>query len=365
MPPWEGMGRIASLGLVCAVLAAACYRKEQEPVPQPPTCSDADGDGYGEGVDCLGPDCDAADPARHACDCPDGAAAYGCPCPAFDVTGCFDGPGEAAGVGQCQGGLRRCRDEGVWGACENQSLPAEEICNGLDDDCDGEIDEAIVHECSDCTSGCTVVGFGAGHAPFLADGPGLVVTADGALTLTGESPPRRPAWVPSTLEGTISKIDTAERAELGRYRTGPRGAASLFNGAQGDVPATVAVTPTGDGIVANRAPGDVPTITRIRAGACPAGGDGVLTTSAGHDVLPWGEDDCVAWHVEVGAPSSIGRALVLELRPELDGGIHEYVWVATAQRLLEVDAAVGEQTGTVVELDQRPTSAAIDADGIL
>ena len=53
---------------------------------------------------------------------------------------CYDGPDETAGVGQCREGRSIC-DAGVWGACDGQVLPTDEICNAEDDDCDGRSDE--------------------------------------------------------------------------------------------------------------------------------------------------------------------------------------------------------------------------------
>ena len=45
-------------------------------------------------------------------------------------------------------------DEGQTNSCGGCGFPPEEICNGLDDDCDGETDEALVETCSTaCDSG--------------------------------------------------------------------------------------------------------------------------------------------------------------------------------------------------------------------
>ena len=42
---------------------------------------------------------------------------------------------------RCKRGVRKCGDDGVWSKCTGQVLPAVEECNGKDDDCDGQVDE--------------------------------------------------------------------------------------------------------------------------------------------------------------------------------------------------------------------------------
>ncbi|MEM6729949.1 MAG: MopE-related protein, partial [Myxococcota bacterium] len=55
---------------------------------------------------------------------------------------CVDGAMEPCGsdVGQCMAGERTCTD-GLWGACIGEVAPVTETCNGLDDNCDGTPDE--------------------------------------------------------------------------------------------------------------------------------------------------------------------------------------------------------------------------------
>lgn len=65
---------------------------------------------------------------------------------------CYDGLSDTVGVGLCHAGARTCTPEGMLGLCEGQVLPQPDVCNGLDDDCDGQPDEEL---------GQTICGVGA------------------------------------------------------------------------------------------------------------------------------------------------------------------------------------------------------------
>ena len=82
----------------------------------------------------------------------------GCFCDGRTNQTCYAGASETLGIGicrggridcECPGGARFCSD-GVWGGCTGQVLPEIEICDGVDNDCDGRADEGLRNSCGDC-----------------------------------------------------------------------------------------------------------------------------------------------------------------------------------------------------------------------
>jgi hypothetical protein len=59
-----------------------------------------------------------------------------------DLAACCTGISEqcSSDDGACVAGARSCGVDGTWGACSG-TMPALETCNGLDDDCDGVVDD--------------------------------------------------------------------------------------------------------------------------------------------------------------------------------------------------------------------------------
>jgi hypothetical protein len=92
-------------------------------------------------------------------------------CSPGEQRSCYDGPAGTAGVGTCTAGTQTCTDAGLWGACEGQVLPTAEVCgNGLDDNCNGTVDEDVDED----GDGYTTCGGDCCDSPALCGDPHLV-----------------------------------------------------------------------------------------------------------------------------------------------------------------------------------------------
>ncbi len=81
---------------------------------------------------CDGIDNDCDEDVDEDCDCIEG-----------QTRACYTGSSETQNIGACQDGLETCDINGVWGLCEGDVTPTEEVCDGEDNDCDEDVDEEL------------------------------------------------------------------------------------------------------------------------------------------------------------------------------------------------------------------------------
>jgi Putative metal-binding motif len=158
-------------------------------------------DGTGNGID---EDCDGL--VDEGCICPEGASRY-----------CGDG------AGFCEYGIQTCNNN-VWGPCLGGTDPVTEICNSIDDDCDGLTDEDLLNACGTCDESCydlpmdpTTVGTpDEGIATIPSTDPDNPTGEDG-ITLTKASfiPPY--LWAANQTNFSLTKFNTDTHTQEGIY----------------------------------------------------------------------------------------------------------------------------------------------------
>lgn len=121
---------------------------------------DADGDGYADADDCA-PDDPLIHPRggdeRNACDGVDnncnGQIDEGCECTGPRPCHPLGLDAAVVGVGACVAGEQACV-AGRLGDCLGAVFPSTEICDDVDNDCDGEVDEGVCEtSCGTCDPG--------------------------------------------------------------------------------------------------------------------------------------------------------------------------------------------------------------------
>lgn len=80
-------------------------------------------------------------------------------CSPGETRECFLVPEPIQNIGACTPGTQTCED-GFWGECFNAGIPTEEVCDGMDNDCNGVVDAGIpIVTCPlETQSGCNTDG---------------------------------------------------------------------------------------------------------------------------------------------------------------------------------------------------------------
>lgn len=96
--------------------------------------------------------CSGVQPATETCDgldndC-DGKTDEGCSCETGTTQSC------GSNTGACSVGTQWCGEGGQWGDCSGNIGPGAEICDEIDNDCDGTVDENLQRSCGSDVGAC-------------------------------------------------------------------------------------------------------------------------------------------------------------------------------------------------------------------
>jgi hypothetical protein len=150
-------------------------------------------------------------------------------------------------------------------------------------------------------------------------------------------------WIANSGEGTVSKIDTQTGVELGRYIVRPDSAGS---------PSRTSVNNRGDVAVANRLGGVTKIFANVEDCVESNGVPEIQTSTGAGDILPWGQDECIAWHTPI--PHGDNRPVAWtsgDIDPETCTWFDRDVWTSWSDGALgtAVVALLDGETGEIIQ----------------
>ncbi len=299
---------------------------------------------------------------------------------------------------------------------------AREICNTVDDNCDGQTDEGVLTACGNCSQYCSTFDLGSGPFPLQGDDPnvesdGVNLDPNGDLILDRTQVNFNFLWIANTNDlgaGTVSKIDTQNAVEVARYYTVTCfGNPAYQNGQcldvagnpiqrQNNYPSRTAVDYNFDVWVANRAFGGQPSVTKIAndpSDCVDRNGNGVIDTSAdtngdgriqvdcNGDGQPDNlsvtcsdgrrpeflgyDDECVLFTTNYAPSNAYGRSVCLDAGDAYSNGAGN-AWVGTFNLGQNHFYKINGQTGQIEDDIPLPSGSnlnvygcAVDSQGIL
>ncbi|MCA9608063.1 MAG: hypothetical protein KC619_20785, partial [Myxococcales bacterium] len=242
------------------------------------------------------------------------------------------------GVGACEGD---CDDTDP-----TRAPGFEEVCEGIDNDCDGRVDEGVLSECGDCRPGCHQITIPDADGWDTSTSSGVEVDAMGRLRLSETRTESYFAWIANTLFGNVTKLDTRDGTQAAEYDgvlvdgtngARPPGERCRTDAPGGNCPSRTAVDLRGAVYIANRAffnQGTVTKIAGLEADCIDRNGNGRIDTSRDLDgdgiierSVP-GEflgqrDECILWTVDVGGVNGVPRAIAVDAAGTVWVGLHD------------------------------------------
>lgn len=239
----------------------------------------------------------------------------------------------------------------IGGACQ---VSEAESCDGLDNDCDGLVDNGVLSPCGDCNQACKVSSAGVDGTPFSEGGwqdYDVETDDNGFLVSTATKQMPLDLWVANSPANTVSRIDTETCKETGRYKVCAN-------------PSRTAVDLQGNVYIGCRNDGGITKITGDIE-RCDKDGDGVVNTATdtngdgmvtGNELYPKGEDECVEYITYPGG--SCQRAVGVDR--------DNYPWVGewgakTLRRLHPKTGAVVQS----INLPNNPYGLLVDMQGTI